>query len=234
MIARNREPTPAPARAGVSVAVSVCSYAAGRAPAGGDWCEAVALDEHAMALTVGDVSGHGRSVAGAMATMRASILRTLLDVRVPSTVLSVANGVANTLAEGTLVTAVVALVDHRLKTLTFANAGHPPPLLLGLDHHAFLESRPADLPLGVFSHHSAADYVIALPSDALLVLYTDGITEHDRDPVRGELELVEAARFAYDRPHLYAARAIARRVLNACRGDDDAAAIALRTIPLGA
>ena len=88
-----------------------------------------------------------------------------------------------------------------------------------------------DLPLGVFAQHNAAEYVIALPLDALLVLYTDGITEHDRNPVRGETELVEAARYAFERPQLLAARTIARSVLRKQRGDDDAAALAVRTMP---
>jgi hypothetical protein len=42
---------------------------------------------------------------------------------------------------------------------------------------------------------------------------------------------MEAARYVHGRPHLDAAAAIARHVLAAGRGDDDAAAIALRTMP---
>jgi serine phosphatase RsbU (regulator of sigma subunit) len=227
---RASQPDEAP-YVGVSVKVSTCSLPAGGVSVGGDWCAEIALSEHAIALTVGDVSGHGEAVAGAMATMRDCVLQTLREVRVPSSVLTVANKVAANLAEGTLVTAVVAILDHRRQTLTFANAGHPPPLLLTREGHTFLERRPADLPLGVFAQHSAAEYVIALPLDALLVLYTDGITEHDRNPVRGETELVEAARYAFERPQLLAARTVARNVLRKQRGDDDAAALAVRTMP---
>jgi serine phosphatase RsbU (regulator of sigma subunit) len=89
---------------------------------------------------------------------------------------------------------------------------------------------PADVPLGLFPDHCAADYVIALPPEVLVLLYTDGITEHDRDPVRGEEELLEAAQIVYGRPELNLADAIASRVFETGRGHDDAAAIAFRMI----
>jgi serine phosphatase RsbU (regulator of sigma subunit) len=202
---------------------------AGRARAGGDWCEVVELSVESVALVLGDVAGHGERVARKMEAMRASVLQAIRNNGVPSSVLTIGNDVATKWGDGTLATAIVAIVDRRRRTLTFANAGHPPPLLLSHEGHAFLEHRPADLPLGVFPRHVCADYVIALPLDSLLVLYTDGVTEHDRDPLRGEDELVEAAQFAFKRPHLDAARLVARRVLERKRGHDDAAALALRT-----
>lgn len=203
---------------------------AGRAKAGGDWCEVLELSEEAVALVLGDVAGHGQAVAEKMERMRASLLQAIRNDGVPSAVLAAGNEVVSEWRDETLVTAIVAIVDRSRCTLTFANAGHPPPLLIGRSEHAFLVHSPADLPLGVFSRYQAADYVIALPVDALLVLYTDGITEHDRDPLIGEDELVEAARFAYARPDLHAAQTIATRILSRRRGHDDAASIALRTL----
>jgi serine phosphatase RsbU (regulator of sigma subunit) len=203
----------------------------GGAQSGGDWCEAFALSEHVTALTIGDVSGHGETVAATMAVMRAAALRAIREIRIPSDVLAVLNGVAYTYGDGVIATAIVAILDRRFGTLAFANAGHPPPLALTADGHAFLQQPPADVPLGIFSNYLAADYVIALPADALVVFYTDGITEHKRDPVRGEADLVEAARVVHGLPELNAARAIARRVFRTRRGSDDAAALALRTLP---
>jgi serine phosphatase RsbU (regulator of sigma subunit) len=163
-----------------------------------------------------------------MREIRAGMLRTLRTTYEPSSVLAAGNAAACTWKEGTLATAIVAIVDCALHTLTFALAGHPAPLMLSAAGHAFLEHHPADLPLGVFARHHAANYVVSLPRDAMLVLYSDGITEHDRDPVAGEVELVEAAWFAFERPELHSARAIAHRVLARKRGDDDVAAIVLR------
>jgi serine phosphatase RsbU (regulator of sigma subunit) len=211
--------------------VTAWSSPAGGALAGGDWCEVIAVAVQTLVLTIGDVSGHGRSVVEPMIAIRTAVVQSIHDIQVPSEVLSVANDVALTWGDGILVTAIVAVVDCRLRTLTFANAGHPPPLLFAAGSHAFLKHAPADIPLGVFPGFQAATYVVSLPSDALLTLYTDGVTEHARDPVRGEEELVEAARFVCNRPDLDAARAIAFHIFTSKRGVDDAAVLALRLMP---
>ncbi len=148
--------------------------------------------------------------AATMSAMHACIMRAVRHIHDPAAVLSVANEFAFNYNEGVIVTALVAFLNRRLHTMTFANAGHPPPLLLSSDCHAFLEHPPADLPLGIYSQYSAASYVVALPLDAFIVFYTDGITEHRAEPVRGERELAEAARLVYDRPASDDARAIAR------------------------
>jgi serine phosphatase RsbU (regulator of sigma subunit) len=205
---------------------------AGGAPDGGDWCEAIAVSVKTLALTIGDVAGHGSPVAELMSVMRATVLQAIADIAVPSEVLSVANDLALTWGgDGILVTAIVAIVDFRRRTLTFANAGHPPPLLYTASAHAFLVHPPADLPLGVFPRFRAANYVVSLPDDALLTLYTDGVTEHARDLIRGEAELVEAVRFVHPRPELDSAREIAGHVFATARGDDDAAVLAVRLAP---
>jgi serine phosphatase RsbU (regulator of sigma subunit) len=219
------------AHASLDTRVTVWNSPALDARAGGDWSEMFAIATDVVGLTIGDVSGHGAAVAATMKAMSAAVVAALRDVRVPSDALATANIVAHDLCAGVVVTAIAAVLDHRLGTLTFANAGHPPPLLVTSSGHAFLTQTSADLPLGIFSRYRAADYVIALPPDALVVFYTDGVTEHDRDPIVGELELVAATQRAHRRRHLNDARAIAREVFVGGRGTDDAAAIALRTPP---
>jgi len=208
--------------------ISLLNSPAGKARSGGDWCEAFTMSDEAVAVTIGDVSGHGESVAETMGTVRATILSGIRDYGDPSKVLSAANTVAYSRTDDVIVTAIVAILNPRRRTLTFANAGHPAPLVMTSDLHGFLAHDVRDLPLGIFPKHHAADYVIALPADALVVLYTDGITEHDRDPLRGERELIKACRAAYDRLETDLASAIARRVFQKRRGRDDAAITALR------
>jgi serine phosphatase RsbU (regulator of sigma subunit) len=208
--------------------VSIWSLPVGDAKAGGDWCDLVEISDEIVALTVGDVSGHGKAVAVTMAAMQACVTRAIQARRDPAEILSVANDFAFHYGRGVIVTAIVAFLNRRLHTLTFANAGHPPPLFLAAEGHAFLEHLPADLPLGIYPQYNAANYVVALPNDALLLLYTDGITEHARDPVRGERDLAEAARLVYDRTQVDDARAIAREVLSTGSGHDDAALMVVR------
>ncbi len=231
MIAEANWSTGTRARSGAALesSLTVWRSAAGAATCGGDWCDATQLSDDVVALTVGDVSGHGEPVAGTMTTVRAAVLRALESSALPSAALSMANRVAYTLGGGVIVTAIVARYDRRDQRLTFANAGHPPPLIVADRGHRFLHDRVGDLPLGIFADHQAADRTIDLPSDALVVLYTDGITEHQRDPIEGEKELVQAALLAHRRADVNAARAIARRVLKRSRGEDDAAVAAFRT-----
>jgi len=212
--------------------ISAWMSPAGGAEAGGDWCEVVAVSEDIIALTVGDVAGHGSAVQHMMASVRDALVGAISVTHAPAGVLEIANATAVRFFEGSgvIVTAIVAFLNHRTHTLTFANAGHPPPLMMTGDRAAYLSQRPADLPLGIYRHHRAADYVVALPLDAIVLFYTDGVTEHDRDPVRGEIELAEAARLTYDRPAGDVAEAVANHVLNGTRGDDDAAILALRSV----
>jgi serine phosphatase RsbU (regulator of sigma subunit) len=195
---------------------------------GGDWCDAFATSDDKIALTIGDVVGHGESAAGTMEIMRETIFLAMHDSADPSTVLSTANSAA--WARGrVMVTAIAAILDVRLRTLTFANAGHPPPLVMSADGHTFLAHDLADPPLGLLAKHRCASYAVAVPSDALIVLYTDGITEHNRNARRGEMELVEGCRLAYGLRASDSANAIAQYVFQKGRGCDDAALIAVRT-----
>jgi len=207
---------------------SLINSPAGRARRGGDWSDAVAISDDAFALMIGDVTGHGEPAFGTMEIVRASMLRGIHANADPSEILAAANSVAYSIRGGVIVTAIVAIVNRRLRTLTFANAGHPAPLMMTPILHGFLTHVKADLPLGIWPTHSATNYVVTLPNDSLFVLYTDGITKHNRDSVRGERELVAACRAAYDWPPPDLAASIARRVFHSGRGRDDAAVTALR------
>lgn len=83
-------------------------------------------------------------------------------------------------------------------------------------------------PLGVFRRYRSADYVVAVPEQSLIVFYTDGIVEHQRDILRGERELVAICRDVRGLGVSDAALAIADRVFELGRGHDDAAIVALR------
>jgi serine phosphatase RsbU (regulator of sigma subunit) len=138
------------------------------------------------------------------------------------------NAVAYGRNEGLIVTALVGVLDGRRQEFTFASAGHPPPLLMSADGYTFGSKPVGDLPLGIFPKLDIELQTLPIPAGALLVLYTDGLVEHNRDITRGELELVQAARVVYGIPALHAAKTIAQRLFESGRGNDDAALIAVR------
>jgi serine phosphatase RsbU (regulator of sigma subunit) len=184
------------------------------------------------ALIIGDVSGHGEPASALMAAMRRTIRLAVRTTRNAAQTIAFVNAELYRLDGERLVTAIVAILDRPRRTLTFANAGHPPPLLQIADGHLFLSRSPGDLPLGIFADHQVAEYVIAVPRNALLALYTDGVTEHSRDTIAGDVELAQAARDVYDRRLPQAARGIAERVFRNGRGEDDAAVLAVRFAPI--
>lgn len=90
------------------------------------------------------------------------------------------------------VTFFIARVACRERRLTYANAGHNPPLLLGRhgDAQRLLEGGPV---LGVFPDRKYTGGERVLRPGDLLVLYTDGYTEatNRAGAELGERRLVE-------------------------------------------
>jgi len=217
-----------PLGAWLDTEVSHWRSAAGNSPAGGDWCETVPISDDIVALTIGDVMGHGAPVAASMNVMRAAMLQGIGEGRLPSEILCSANELAHSREGGLIVTAIVAIVDRRRGTFAYANAGHPSPMILTDRQNVSLAHNAARLPLGIFPRYSSADHVVPLGSEALLIMYTDGVTEHARDLIAGELELESASRLAYQTQAREAAAFIATRILSEIRGCDDAAIVAVR------
>jgi len=90
---------------------------------------------------------------------------------------------------GRFVTMIYAVLDSNNGTLTYANAGHLPPLLVDASGARFLETE-LGLPLGI-RHGSFSEKTIALGEKARVALYSDGITEatNQRDEEYGPARL---------------------------------------------
>jgi serine phosphatase RsbU (regulator of sigma subunit) len=200
-------------------------------PDSGDWCDAFYVSEHLLAVSVGDACGHGHAASPERNAIRAALDAALRASSDPVRALVHANRIAMNRAAGTLVTALVGFLDTVEHTFAFANAGHPPPLLVGPAGDLFLERTIGDLPLGIGHAYAAEPYLVPVPPDRLIVLYTDGLTEHERDTLRGEKELRAAAAVAYRLPRHNAARTIAGRLLGQACGPDDVGILAIRVLP---
>ena len=145
----------------------------------GDYFDFVATGDGQLGIVVGDVSGHGLGPALVMAATRAylrAFLRTLPGV---ADVLRALNRtLAADLESGRFVTMLLAGLDARARSLTYANAGHPPGFVLARDGRlrAVLESTGA--PLGVSADCGVQDTdPVPLEPGDVVVLLTDGITE---------------------------------------------------------
>ncbi|MFY9781890.1 MAG: PP2C family protein-serine/threonine phosphatase [Candidatus Baltobacteraceae bacterium] len=148
---------------------------------GGDWCEAFAVSEHVIALSIGDVCGHGPACFQQMVSLR-QILRAAAHCGLDPTraLVEAARSLAGE-PQDSYATAIFALLDSLRRTVSFANAGHPPPLVVGPNESCFLDFPSKDRPLGLALDIPPALHVVKLALDTLIVLYTDGVTERDRD-----------------------------------------------------
>jgi sigma-B regulation protein RsbU (phosphoserine phosphatase) len=129
---------------------------------------------------IADVSGHGPAAA-VEAAMLDAILRTYPNLSdSPAAVLNYANRhFFSRLIRGNFITAFAANYDPQTRLLTYTNAGHNPPFLRHAGESPRLEllDSSAGIPLGVYRDHSCDTVQVAMGTDDLLVLYTDGVTE---------------------------------------------------------
>ena len=148
---------------------------------GGDWYEGLLLGRSKMAVVVGDVAGHGITAAADMALIRGMISALLHSGVAASDVFSEVSGVLVQRTAYLLATAALAIVDVAADTITFATAGHPPPLLRSRMAKSG-PSTPRTVPIiGLRNTEHEAD-TAPFPRGSQLVMYTDGLVERRNRP----------------------------------------------------
>ena len=161
------------------------------ARAGGDWHDAYEFPGGRVFFAIGDIAGHGIDAAVAMSRARQSMIAAALSDDDPASVLSKVNA-AILLQGGGMATALCGYVDAASGAVRYASAGHPPPTLAAAGAVRMLPY--GALPLGVMADAAYETRTVSVSAGALLVLYTDGVLEHRRDVVAGEVALLEAVR----------------------------------------
>ena len=195
---------------------------------GGDWYDVFRLPDGRVALTVGDVAGHGLAAAVLMGEMRHAMRTAVLAGHDPANVLRIADAVLRT-GEGSMATAAVVIVDPVRLEFTYAAAGHPPPILATRGGIEMLER--GTIPLGFGEGLAVSPEPRPLPPDALLVLYTDGLIEFDRDLIGGEAALRAAVEAEYADRFVQPAQGILARVIGGRPTPDDIAIVTLAVEP---
>jgi anti-sigma regulatory factor (Ser/Thr protein kinase) len=169
-------------------------YQAGKSEAsiGGDWYDAFELDDGRLIVSVGDVMGSGLEAAAKMGAVRQAIRGAAEVAPDPVAILNAADRTFAKAHPDGLVTAFLGIIDPLSGTIAYASAGHPPPFIRRPDG-AVDRLGGRGLPLGLRSEGALeATSVALLEDDALLVLYTDGLTEAERDVEAGEVRLAGA------------------------------------------
>ena len=202
------------------------------AEVGGDWFDAFALPSGHMALVIGDVVGHDLTAAIRMSQLK-SMLRTLAVDRgePPAEVLRRLDRISEHLEIAPTATCIYAAVDDTTAsawTVAFANAGHPPPLLITADGQASFLETADHLMLGLGADLPRSNAVIALPAGSTLLLYTDGLVETRGASISAGLAaLQETAGLLAGHPLEHFCDEVVRRL--AARPEDDVCLLAMRT-----
>lgn len=145
---------------------------------GGDFFDIIKINDHKIWIIIGDVSGKGIPAALFMSVMiglaRGKIQR---EVCSPAQLLNEFNQLLiPMLSEDTYVTVGLGCIDLDKQRLTYASAGHVPPIIKGKDKVSFLE-QTSSFPLGIDPFESYANVEINLEQIKSILFFSDGILE---------------------------------------------------------
>jgi PAS domain S-box-containing protein len=200
------------------------------ASVGGDWYDAIELDDGSVMISVGDVAGSGLEAAVIMSKVRHVIAVGPYHESDPSKILDAADWILHYRFPDAVVTAFVGIISPDRKGIRFANAGHPSPLIRRGDK--LIEARAHGVPLGLrkLIHQKSTSEWLALRPDDLIVLYTDGLTEWNHDIAAGERALHSIASSA---AICHVARP-ARLIHDVCIAGESRDDVAVMTVAVGA
>ncbi len=147
---------------------------------GGDYYDFFKMPHDQWGILIADVSGHGTPAAVLMAITH-SMAHIFSDPPVaPGRLLHAINDRlcrTYTQGSGNFVTAFYGVFDPHARTLTWANAGHPPPRHRRADGTIGALPLAQSLPLGIEPNEPFEERITTLKAGDLLLFYTDGITE---------------------------------------------------------
>ncbi|MFJ9343164.1 PP2C family protein-serine/threonine phosphatase [Streptomyces sp. NPDC101733] len=142
---------------------------------GGDWYDALELPDGRSLLTVGDLTGHGVSATSGMAMMLGALRGMAMAGIEPGPLMGWLNQLLETSVQPALGSAVCCRYDPARRTLSWAQAGHPAPLLFRRGQGRALQP-PEGVLLGATSGAVYGQAEELLEEGDVLVLHTDGLT----------------------------------------------------------
>jgi len=146
---------------------------------GGDFFDFVLLPENILAVSIGDVSGHGISAAIMMSGMQA-FLRGLTAHRggpVTGVVEELNRAVCQTSPDNFYATLLYAHVDPVRRQMHYVSAGHEPALLVRSRTGEIQRLDSTGTVLGLTARTTFEQRVLSFEPDDVFVAFTDGVTE---------------------------------------------------------
>ena len=167
---------------------------------GGDWYLVAPLQRPGqIAVSVGDVVGHGLPAAIVMSRLRAAVSATALTGAGPDAVLSSLDRYAAAIPGARCATVSYAVIDtgqpgDGAASISYSCAGHPYPLLVTPDQTpVFLQAGRRPPVAASASELKANTAEQELPAGSLLLLYTDGLIERPGETLDEGFARLQAA-----------------------------------------
>ncbi len=157
---------------------------------GGDWYDAFDLPDGRVVFSIGDVTGHGLDAAVTAARLRRGIFAAAFDAKDPADILVKADRLLQS-QQNEPATALVAIVSQDFSTMSYASAGHPPPIVASPNMPARILAY-GGIPFGVGMPVATRTHEVVLERDSVVLFYTDGLTEFSRDIDRAESAIMRA------------------------------------------
>jgi anti-sigma regulatory factor (Ser/Thr protein kinase) len=204
-----------------------------RAEVGGDWYDAIPLEDGRIGLVIGDVVGHGLEAAALMGRLRNALRAFAHEGHPPAAALAKLDRMVQALEPGRTATVVYIVIEEDISAVCYAIAGHPPPLMIEPDGGAHYLDEGRAVPIGVLPNPTYTEHSRELPAGATLLLYTDGLVERrDAGLDAGMERLRDAVKGAEADVEELCEQVVATMVGDAAAGDD-VAMLALRSSPIG-
>ncbi|MBV8068071.1 MAG: MASE1 domain-containing protein [Candidatus Eremiobacteraeota bacterium] len=194
---------------------------------GGDWYDAFELPDGRIVFSIGDVTGHGLDAAVTAERLRRGIFTAAFQAEDVAEILFRAEIALQSELDAPA-TAMVAVISGDLSTLSYANAGHPPAILGGPTAPVRL-LHLGGVPMGVRTPIRAKTHTVALERGAVMLFYTDGLTEFARNIQRSESAAMQAVSMLIDDPSIkHPAVFVQRSVMGSHRPTDDTVLLVAR------
>jgi serine phosphatase RsbU (regulator of sigma subunit) len=193
---------------------------------GGDWYITALMPTGDVLIAIGDVGGHGLTAAAGMARLRGALAGLAITGSPPERLVGWLNDLVHHVGAEHTASVIAGYFSPETRVLTWAQAGHPPPVLI---RGATAEplNPPAGVLLGAAKDEYQAATLALLPGD-LLLLYSDGLIEaRHRSLEQGLAILRRAVRGVTDPVR---AISVALRALGSADAEDDTCLVALRVL----
>lgn len=163
-------------------ALAITGYCEPAASVGGDYYDYLEVSDDAVALFIGDVTGHGFYSGLIVAVAKSCIVtRVASDPSVESVVRAMNRVVHEVGADWMFMTACYALLNLKDKTFVYGNSGHNSPYHYQIDTGKLAELPATDPPLGIFDETTCEPRTAQWQHGDTLIFYSDGVVEAENE-----------------------------------------------------